>query len=116
MGTEVSRRRIGRPALFGRSLPGWVRWRRHRELKTGFSDPLLVDMGLSALPDAPPKPTKTLQQPTKTLQQPTKTLQQPTKTLQQPTKTLQQPPEPPKPPETGSAAWAASLSWISSIS
>ena len=60
-------------------MPDWVRCRRWRERKTGFSDPLLVEMGMSALPDAPPKPPK-------------------------PPKPLQQP------PETGSAAWAASLS------
>jgi hypothetical protein len=76
------RQSLGRPSFGDAPMPGWVRWRRHRELESGFSDPLLVSLG----PDAPPKPSRASK--------------------------IDPAPGPLKPPEmTGSGAWAASVSW-----
>ena len=39
--------KVGRPSLYGRPLPGWVKFRRWRERKTGISDPVLLRENLS---------------------------------------------------------------------
>jgi hypothetical protein len=91
----------GRPSFGSSPMPAWVVVRRYRERQSGFSDPLLVQMGLSALPDAPSKPSR----PSK--------IDAAAKTPKTPK--TPKPSGPSKPPEMpGSGAWAASVSWCCS--